>query len=39
MPRVIGYVRQVAGRYSAFRPLLRVMDQLEKIQRGVGYTF
>ena len=39
MPRVSGYVRQVAGRYSAFRPLLRVMDQLEKIQRGVGYTF
>lgn len=39
MPRVIGYVRQVAGRYSAFRPLLRVLDQLENLQRGVGYTF
>jgi len=39
MPRVMGYVRQVAGRYNAFRPLVRVLDQLENVQRGVGYTF
>ena len=39
MPRVIGYVRQVAGRYGAFRPLLRVLDHLENFQRNVGYTF
>ena len=39
IPRVIGYVRQVAGRYGVFRPLLRVLDQLENIRPGVGYTF
>ena len=39
MPRVIGYVRQVAGRYGVFRPLLRVLDRLENIQNSVGYTF
>jgi hypothetical protein len=36
---VIAYVRQVAGRYGVFRPLLRVLDRLENIQNSVGYTF
>lgn len=29
LPRVNGYVRQVASRYGAFRPLMRVLDRLE----------
>jgi len=28
MPRVEGYVRQVAGHYDVFRPLLRLLDRL-----------
>ena len=32
LPRVNGYVRQVAGRYNTFRPLLRLLDRLEGIQ-------
>lgn len=39
IPRVNGYVRQVAGRYNAFRPLLRLLDQLDERQVSVGYTF
>lgn len=39
MPRVNQYVRQVAGRYIAFKPLLRVLDKLDNIQAKVGYTF
>ena len=39
MPRVNTYVRQVAGRYNAFRPLLRLLDKLENRQVSVGYTF
>lgn len=29
LPRVNGYVRQVAGRYGGFRPLLRLLDRLD----------
>jgi len=39
MPRVSGYVRQVAGRYGVFRPLLRILDRLENRQVTSGYTF
>jgi len=39
MPRVNQYVRQVAGRYIAFKPLLRVLDELDNVQSKVGYTF
>ena len=39
IPRVNAYVRQVAGRYNAFRPLLRVLDKLENRQVTTGYTF
>jgi len=39
IPRVSTYVRQVAGRYNAFRPLLRILDKLENRQVATGYTF
>ena len=32
LPRVNGYVRQVASRYGAFRPLLRLLDRLDGVQ-------
>ncbi|MNT87582.1 hypothetical protein D3C72_2280140 [compost metagenome] len=39
MPRVNGYVRQVAQRYGVFTPLLRLLDRLDDRQVSVGYTF
>lgn len=39
MPRVNGYVRQVAQRYGVFKPLLRLLDQLDNREVQVGYTF
>jgi len=39
IPRVSTYVRQVAGRYNAFRPLLRILDKLENRHVATGYTF
>lgn len=39
MPRVMNYVRQVAGRYGAFRPLLKLLDRLEDRRVVSGYTF
>lgn len=39
MPRVNAYVRQVAGRYAVFGPLLRLLDRLDNRQVSVGYTF
>ncbi|TEA69953.1 aminoglycoside phosphotransferase [Pollutimonas harenae] len=39
IPRVNTYVRQVAGRYNTFRPLLRLLDKLENRQVSIGYTF
>lgn len=39
IPRVNAYVRQVAARYGAFKPLLRLLDQLDDRQVSVGYTF
>lgn len=39
LPRFFGYARRVAGRYSEFKPLLRLLDELEGVQREVGYTF
>jgi hypothetical protein len=39
MPRVSGYVRQVAARYNALRPLLRVLDRVQNVQTRQGYTF
>lgn len=39
VPRVIQYVRQVAGRYQVFSPLLRLLDRLEGLQTEVRLTF
>ena len=39
LPRFFGYARRVAGRSSEFRPLLRLLDELEGVRREVGYTF
>ena len=39
IPRVQAYVRQVAGRYGIFAPLLRLLDRLEGHQVSYGYTF
>jgi aminoglycoside/choline kinase family phosphotransferase len=38
-PRFVRYVRAVAGRYNALGPLLRLFDELESRQTGIGYTF
>jgi len=39
-PRFVGYVRAVAGRYHALRPLLTLLDEIEsKPQARAGYTF
>lgn len=39
IPRVLQYVRQVAGRYQAFAPLLRLLDRLQGIEPEVKLTF
>ncbi|MCD0503220.1 aminoglycoside phosphotransferase family protein [Bordetella petrii] len=39
LPRVNGYVRQVAQRYGVFTPLLRLLDKLDNREAQVGYTF
>ena len=39
-PRFIGYVRAVAARYTALKPLLTLLDEIEgRAVAGVGYTF
>ncbi len=38
-PRFLGYVRKVAERYAALKPLLRLMDELEPRAVEVAYTF
>lgn len=39
LPMVLGYVRLVAGRYIAFKPLLLLLDRLENKAVKVGYSF
>lgn len=39
LPRVSNYVRQVAARYNAFRPLLRLLDRLQNVEVKQGFTF
>ncbi len=39
IPRVLTYVRQVAGRYAVFHPLLRLLDQAGRVPRTDGYSF
>jgi len=34
LPRVKGYVRQVALRYGVFKPLMRLLDRLDGIERS-----
>jgi aminoglycoside/choline kinase family phosphotransferase len=38
-PRFLGYVRAVAPRYASLSPLLHLLDQLEKSEPAIGYTF
>ena len=39
-PRFIGYVRAVAARYHALKPLLALLDRIEgKAEAGAGYSF
>jgi len=39
MPLVMDYLRQACARYIELRPLLRLLDKIEKNQPQVGYTF
>jgi len=39
MPLVMHYLRKVCERYVELRPMLRLLNQLEKTQPQVGYTF
>lgn len=38
-PRFLRYARDVAARYSALTPLLRLLDDLEQRAPQIGYTF
>lgn len=39
MPLVMDYLRRACARYIELRPLLRLLDKIEKHQPQVGYTF
>ncbi|MEI7531758.1 MAG: phosphotransferase [Betaproteobacteria bacterium] len=39
LPLVLKYTRKVAERYSAFKPLVRILDSAQHIQRPEGFTF
>lgn len=39
MPLVMDYLRRACARYIELRPLLRLLDKIEKNQPQVGYTF
>ena len=39
LPTVLDYVRKTANRYSALKPLVRLLDAFEQITPQVGYTF
>ncbi|HEX4880075.1 MAG TPA: phosphotransferase [Limnobacter sp.] len=39
LPLVLAYVRMIAVRYIAFKPLLLILDRLENRAAQVGYTF
>jgi aminoglycoside/choline kinase family phosphotransferase len=38
-PRFLTYIRDVAQRYGALKPLLKILDQLEGKPQKVGHTF
>jgi aminoglycoside/choline kinase family phosphotransferase len=39
LPTVIDYVRKTANRYTALKPLARLLDTFEDKAPQVGYTF
>ncbi len=39
MPLVMDYLRRACARYIELRPMLRLLDRIEKNQPQVGYTF
>ncbi|MDB5962923.1 MAG: aminoglycoside phosphotransferase [Massilia sp.] len=39
LPTVLDYVRKTANRYSALKPLVRLLDAFEEKAPQVGYTF
>jgi aminoglycoside/choline kinase family phosphotransferase len=39
LPTVLDYVRKTANRYSALKPLVRLLDAFENTAPQVGYTF
>ncbi|MCE2681011.1 MAG: phosphotransferase [Burkholderiales bacterium] len=39
LPLVLAYTRNVAESFSVFKPLIRILDRLEKKEVKVGYTF
>lgn len=39
MPLVMDYLRRACARYIELRPLLRLLDKIEKNQPQLGYTF
>ena len=39
MPLVMEYLRRACARYIELRPMLRLLDRIEKSQPQVGYTF
>jgi N-acetylmuramate 1-kinase len=39
LPLVMAYLRAACERYSGLHPLLRLLDELDKWQPAVGYTF
>ncbi len=39
MPLVMDYLRRACERYIDLKPLLRLLDQIDPIERSVGYTF
>jgi aminoglycoside/choline kinase family phosphotransferase len=39
LPLVLKYTRQVAGRYTELRKLIRLLDALEGAESPAGYTF
>jgi hypothetical protein len=39
LPLVMAYLRAACGRYSGLHPLLRLLDELDRREPAVGYTF
>lgn len=39
LPLVLEYTRKACGRYIELKPLLRLLDDIEGIEAGVGFTF